>query len=524
MDLRTVLLMMAVGSFVFGLLLLALKAGKNSPLGVPFWFPAKILQALGSLMLFFRVDNFDFLTILANTALLLGCSYEAWAVRIMIGRSRISWRYRISVFLGIAASCSLAVLLSVPYRSGLVFLLQSAFYFLPAAFLFQKPKSSFRLRLLLASCYSLTGLVFFSNAAVCFLFPGSAMAIGRNSVFLAIPVVTFSIFVISGFILLMHAKERSDMLVQAIQKDLIKSEIRFQHIVETAIEGIIIFDGDYRISFANDNMASILGYSVGEMLGKSYASFFPGDQTEIYEQQEVFRKQGRDSVYECRLLKKDGSANWFLVSEKPIFGEKGTFEGSFAMLTDIDQRKKMELLLEESNRRLTELSNKDGLTGIANRRRFDDALQQECKRLERSNSRLSVILLDIDFFKEYNDCYGHVMGDVCLRKVGRVMERCINRSVDLAARYGGEEFACILPDTDLEGAAAIAECIRRGIEGLKIEHKKSSISKYVTASLGVATAGYFPEITPERLINKADELLYEAKMSGRNAVKKGKCS
>jgi diguanylate cyclase (GGDEF)-like protein len=132
----------------------------------------------------------------------------------------------------------------------------------------------------------------------------------------------------------------------------------------------------------------------------------------------------------------------------------------------------------------------DSLTGIANRRCFDATLEHEYSRLRRSNSKLSIILLDIDHFKEYNDYYGHVMGDECLRQIGKVLSYCINRDVDLAARYGGEEFACILPDTDIYSAVEIAERIRERIEALKIEHKDSPISEFLTASFGVTTVQF----------------------------------
>jgi len=340
----------------------------------------------------------------------------------------------------------------------------------------------------------------------------------KRPIFGIIPAVSFGIFLISGFILLMLAKERSDMQVMEIRQALKKKEIQFQRIVETAIEGILIFDEHFRITFANKNMASMLGYKVGEMIGRSYVSFFPKSHLDVYNRQESIRKKGDDSVYECCLLRKDGQKHWFLVSAKAIINDFGKFEGSFAMLTDINERKEMELLLEESNRRLTELSNTDSLTGIANRRCFDTTLEHEYYRLRRSNSKLSVILFDVDHFKEYNDYYGHVMGDDCLRQLGGILTSCINRSVDLAARYGGEEFACILPDTDLNGAVKTAEKIRQKIQDLKIEHKKSSVSDFVTASFGVTTVQYSEEISPKKIIGMADKLLYKAKVSGRNSI------
>ena len=517
MDLRTLMLMLAIGSFLYGLLLIIFKLKRENPQEVPFWITAKILQASGSLMLFYRTNIFDSLTILANAVLLSGCAYEAWTIRILSGQS-VKRKLHILATVGIMLLCSTTIFLNKAYRSGLIFLIQSIFYFLPSLFLFRKSGIKFSLQLLLAVCYSVTGAVFLVSAMVCFAFPRFALSLASNAIFGMIPGVSYCIFIVSAFILLMLAKERSDMQVLEIQKFLKKSEIRFQQIVETAIEGILIFDENYKITFANKNMASMLGYTIDEMFGMPYISFFPESQLEVYNYQESLRKKGKDSVYECCLLRKDGHIHWFLVSAKAIFDDHGRFDRSFAMLTDINERKEMELLLEESNRRLAELSNKDSLTGIANRRCFDATLEHEYSRLRRSNSKLSIILLDIDYFKEYNDCYGHVMGDECLRQIGRVLTCSINPEVDLAARYGGEEFACVLPDTDIHSAVEIAEKIRQKIQDLIIEHKNSHVSEYVTASFGVTTVQYSSDINLEEIIATADKLMYKAKVSVRNKI------
>ncbi len=174
--------------------------------------------------------------------------------------------------------------------------------------------------------------------------------------------------------------------------------------------------------------------------------------------------------------------------------------------------------LEESNRKLEVLSTTDALTGLANRRHFDEVLALEQARHARSGAKLSLILLDIDHFKAFNDNYGHVKGDECLRLVGRILSECAIRPADLAARYGGEEFACILPETDNSGAVIIAEKIRRGIEALAIPHKASSAAKCVTASFGVITPPCTAGQPADEILVKVDELLYRAKSSGRNRV------
>ncbi|MDD2272900.1 MAG: diguanylate cyclase [Desulfuromonadaceae bacterium] len=185
---------------------------------------------------------------------------------------------------------------------------------------------------------------------------------------------------------------------------------------------------------------------------------------------------------------------------------------------DITEQKRAEEALEESNRKLELLAVTDGLTGIANRRRFDEVLVQEHARHARSGTVLSLIMLDIDHFKSFNDCYGHLKGDDCLRQIGQVLAGCLIRPADLAARYGGEEFACVLPETDLYGAVAIAEKIRRGIQACAIPHKGSDVAEYVTASLGVTSVQCGSSESVVEIIARADELLYKAKSSGRDRV------
>lgn len=185
---------------------------------------------------------------------------------------------------------------------------------------------------------------------------------------------------------------------------------------------------------------------------------------------------------------------------------------------DITERNKAEKELQEANQRLESLSITDGLTNIANRRHFDTVLSQEIARHARSGAELSLILLDIDHFKAFNDSYGHVKGDECLRVIGQVLRVCAIRPADLAARYGGEEFACILPETDCSGAVIIAEKIRRGIQALAIPHKASTTADCVTASFGVVTSRCSAGDLADDVLAKVDALLYRAKSSGRNRV------
>ena len=172
--------------------------------------------------------------------------------------------------------------------------------------------------------------------------------------------------------------------------------------------------------------------------------------------------------------------------------------------------------LEAANQKLQQLASIDGLTQIPNRRSFDEVLEREWQRLERERAPLSLILCDIDFFKNYNDTYGHQSGDECLKEVAQILYQVAQRPGDLVARYGGEEFALVLPHTDIAGAICIAEIILSSIRSKGLIHKSSQISSYLTLSLGIATIIPQASGSAKFLIAKADEALYRAKETGRN--------
>lgn len=196
----------------------------------------------------------------------------------------------------------------------------------------------------------------------------------------------------------------------------------------------------------------------------------------------------------------------------PVIGKDDEYYGRIWAFRDITEVKRYWEMLEN-------LSTTDGLTGIANRRRFDTFLEKEWRRNMRDGTPLSLILMDIDFFKQFNDHYGHLAGDDCLRRIAAAIELMLRRPADLVARYGGEEFACVLPNTHPPGAVDLADRIRAAIEETSIPHLYSSVAPHVTLSLGVATL--IPKADQEvtELIRLSDELLYSAKQNGRNQVR-----
>lgn len=175
--------------------------------------------------------------------------------------------------------------------------------------------------------------------------------------------------------------------------------------------------------------------------------------------------------------------------------------------------------LEEKNEKLELLSSLDGLTGLFNRRYFDENLIKEWKQGIREEEPLSLLIVDIDHFKMFNDCYGHIEGDDCLRRVARALHEALLRPVDIVARYGGEEFSAILPNTDSDGANKVAKRMMNNITELKIPHKGAATHPFVTVSIGISTVTPNRSLKLTNLLELADKALYDAKDTGRNAVK-----
>ncbi|MGB3534647.1 MAG: diguanylate cyclase [Microcoleaceae cyanobacterium] len=193
-------------------------------------------------------------------------------------------------------------------------------------------------------------------------------------------------------------------------------------------------------------------------------------------------------------------------------------DGFLITITDITDRKEWEAILNRTNQNLYQQATLDGLTQVYNRRTFDVSLKQEWRRLRREKQPLSLIVIDIDYFKLYNDCYGHPAGDDCLYQVAQAIGQAVKRPADLVARYGGEEFAVILPNTGINGAVAVAEQIQQAIQSLKIPHAQSQVSKWVSVSMGLSAQVPNAEETPDSLIQAADKALYSAKEQGRNQI------
>jgi two-component system chemotaxis family response regulator WspR len=187
-----------------------------------------------------------------------------------------------------------------------------------------------------------------------------------------------------------------------------------------------------------------------------------------------------------------------------------------------DELGRLQRQLEINNEELQRLTCLDALTGIANRRRFNEFFTKECLRSAREKTPLSLLLIDIDFFKMYNDNHGHLRGDDAICAVAKALQRAVQRPADLVSRYGGEEFAVVLPNTEIDGALKLANILHRAIAKLCIPHPHSEVSECLTVSIGIASKVINESNSPEQLIELADRALYEAKRSGRNCSKVAK--
>lgn len=204
---------------------------------------------------------------------------------------------------------------------------------------------------------------------------------------------------------------------------------------------------------------------------------------------------------------------WLSIRTRPSRGGS-----SMVLVTDITQAKLAEMELIRSAERLKMLAETDGLTDLSNRRSFDSALQIGTRKAQENRSKLSLLMIDIDHFKSYNDTLGHAAGDECLRQVAKCLQDCVSRSIDVVARYGGEEFALVLVGTDIAGAEIVAEKVHARLAEANLSHAASPLGR-VTVSIGAATLLYGAEVdTPQNLIDRADKALYRAKRSGRNGT------
>jgi diguanylate cyclase (GGDEF)-like protein/PAS domain S-box-containing protein len=296
------------------------------------------------------------------------------------------------------------------------------------------------------------------------------------------------------------------------------ARVELNQIFNAATDGMWIVDGQFNVVKSNDVLSKLLGREKGDVVGRKCYELFHGSLCDGDNCPMKVILKGEKDVESDTERKSENGVNSFIITASRYQGLDGGLLGMVESFKDITDRTRIAAELQGANQELHRISMIDSLTQIANRRRFDERLRQEWLRMARAKLPLSIIMCDVDFFKLYNDRYGHLLGDVCLSSVAHAIDYCVKRPADLAARYGGEEFVVLLPNTNAQGAAFVAESIRLRVQSLMIEHAASPVHEYVTLSLGVASAVPEYDANPQTLLEASDRELYEAKRTGRNRV------
>jgi diguanylate cyclase (GGDEF)-like protein/PAS domain S-box-containing protein len=299
-----------------------------------------------------------------------------------------------------------------------------------------------------------------------------------------------------------------------------KNEDLYRFVTDNSTDIISYINPQGVYEYMSPSCTRLLGYSQSEMLNQNMLPYIhPADVVEVSKTFSEARAHLDFASLTHRFRKNDGSYLWLETNARTIRNIHKELEGVVTVSRDITMRMEKEEDLLKTNEMLRYLSNYDALTDIPNRRYFEQTLKEEWNRNRRHSMPLSLLMIDIDNFKKYNDFYGHQAGDGCIQQIASAIKETLKRPGDFVARYGGEEFVVLLPETDIQGARHIGELLLSTMKQLNIPTEVSEISNYVTLSIGCATQIPSDQYEPEHLIKQADRNLYLAKDAGKNQVK-----
>lgn len=297
-------------------------------------------------------------------------------------------------------------------------------------------------------------------------------------------------------------------------------EQKYKTITDNLQEIIFETDLKQKITYLSPSWKEMTGFEIKDFIGLDWQKLLAENSRATgVNQCNAFMSNKLESYLEEFQIKcSDGSYKWVEVRASVLVDKNGVAYGTIGSMMDITQKVQLIEQLKKTNKELDILSITDGLTGIYNRRHFNEIFAKEYDRAVRSGSPLALVICDIDFFKPYNDTYGHQKGDDAIIIVAQILQKVFARQSDFVARYGGEEFVALLPSTDQDGAAKIVNEAKNAIESMQIGHINSQVSQYLTMSFGVVCGRIALKTSSDKILSMADEALYESKKNGRNKV------
>jgi diguanylate cyclase (GGDEF)-like protein/PAS domain S-box-containing protein len=313
--------------------------------------------------------------------------------------------------------------------------------------------------------------------------------------------------------ILMETMEKSNRIVMETEI----SNLIMNQVFNASNDGIWAVNRNYKVIRANKKLLSFLKKSANEVIGgKCYELLDDCCQSQgKCPMESIIHGEGKVEKERVFTFGSEKEIP-FMVTSTPLSGINHSIIGMVETFADITERKHAEKVLQLANRELERLASEDSLTKLSNRRRFDKYLALEWNQQASNRGQISLIMCDVDYFKDFNDKYGHQAGDACLKSVADAIRKKVGRPGDLIARYGGEEFAIVMPETHIKGAWTVAENIRQELTKQRIPHGRSSVAPYVTISCGIASMCPGDDNSPRNLIERADLGLYRAKRQGRN--------
>jgi diguanylate cyclase (GGDEF)-like protein/PAS domain S-box-containing protein len=317
-------------------------------------------------------------------------------------------------------------------------------------------------------------------------------------------------------------RKRDETLLRAAQRQAAENEAVYRLLLDHSPEMILLSPFDESRRYVSPAVEQITGFTPEEFLAMPRLETVHSDEHgEAMRLIAEMRGGSPRQVFRYRILQKDGGYRWVeaIVTgyNDPVSGQPA---GYVATVRDIAEQKRREELFASEFQQMSQVALMDEVTGIANRRTFNQAFEMEGRRHTRSVGDLSLMILDVDYFKRYNDIYGHLAGDACLNAVAHCLKDTMRRDADLCARFGGEEFVVLMPMTGMPGAEVVAELILDAIASLRIAHAGSPFG-FVTVSIGIASWPAGVVLEPNLLIEQADRALYLAKNNGRNCFARG---